>query len=218
MSDAVQDQMVDQGEITESTDSAVEQTVSIEELQAKVDMLDDFARKNREENANYRAQNRKLKEQLQSIEKAKQEQTRKNLEKNGEYKALWEQERQRAEDLNRSLEHLTFERKAEKTSGKFKEIASSHGCNDPSIAFVMANNKYQTMMDFEADTLEASEQSMVAVVEKLKLDHPTLFKSGPLQVKDGQAAKVKSGPKPFDELDNNELAKLLADQLKGQSY
>lgn len=218
MQDKVTDQMVDTGEITEqqAQAEAAEQTISIEELQSKVEMLDGFAAKNREENANYRRKNRELAAELESIKKAKREESVKTLEDQGQFKALWQKEKELRVQAERKSEDFFMQVQAEKTSSQFKEIAASHGCNDPSLAFITANNKYQDMIEFNSETLSAEHSSLDAVVERMKMDHPSLFRAGPVTIKDGQPSKVKSGTKDVKNMKNEELLKLWAEQLDHQ--
>lgn len=219
MQDKDLDQMIDNpGEITpqEAQAEAEEQSISIEALQRKVEELDGFTAKNREENAKYREKNRLLAKKLEAYEREKSDMSVKNLEDQGQFKALWKLEKEKRVEAEKKSEDFFQQVQAEKTSSQFKDIAAAHGCNDPTLAFITANNKYQDMIEFNPETLSADQSSLGAVVERMKIDHPSLFRAGPVTIKDGQPSKVKSGPKDVKEMKNTELLKLWAEQLDRQ--
>jgi len=188
---------------------------TIEELEAKISQLDEFARKNREENASYRRKNRELKSRLEEVESKSASANSKKLEEQGQYKALYEDTKSKFEGLEREKNELYMQLRARELKGKFKTVAADKGCSDSELAFVLAQTKYKDMIDFDDEkTLTVNERSINDIVEKIKLDHSTLFKQSPLDTKEKGGGKIEVGNKSLKDMSKAEKLELLRTKTK----
>ena len=190
---------------------ATEQTLSAEDMMAELTRLRDTVKNNKTESYNHRQANKKLKEELEAIRNGINSEKVKTLEGQGQYKELYERKQQEAKELEKKLQEKDFMYMKKDLETKFYEKATKYGASSPRMAFNTANVDYKDMLEFDSNTLSVSEDSVEHVLEKMKLDHPSFFKADPVRIKDGQPSKVKSSTtKAFEDLDRDELKKLLA--------
>lgn len=201
----------------ETSVETTKEVSSVEDLQQEIDKLKEFTSKNREENAKYRAKNRELRDQYDRLKNDLDSERNKVLEEQGQYKALYEKATQENKSLADEREKILLQMQADKLSSKFKKKALDVGCNDPDLAFMISNQKYQSMIDFEDKAnLVVNDRSIDDIIEKMKLDHPVLFKKSPLSLGNNKPLKVTSEPKTLADMTKQEKILKLAELAKRQ--